>query len=328
MNTSTVAGVPFFELGHIDVGIPLQWFGILVASGVLLGVHIARKYADKFAIDDDDMRGMTAWVVVSGFIGAHVFDVLAYQQEALAKDPLLLIKLWKGISSYGGFIGGAIGWWAFHSWKRLQTGLWADVTVIGLMIGFTIGRVGCTVVHDHMGRLTDFFLGTEYPKREIAERGLLESYPEIRGLAPDALVRIHNLGMYELFYLIPVNALILWLAFRKKPHNAGLLAVLLGLFYAPVRFFMEFLRLNETDPRYLGMTFAQWASIVAFGAAAWGFVHILRHGKPATRAEDLPPKAVGGRRDLGPRLTAKDLKELEKKPAPEKKPPEKKAKKK
>ena len=319
MNTSTVAGVPFFELGHIDVGIPLQWFGILVASGVLLGVHIARKYADKFAIDDDDMRGMTAWVVVSGFIGAHVFDVLAYQQEALAKDPLLLIKLWKGISSYGGFIGGAIGWWIFQSWKRLQTGLWADLTAIGLMIGFTIGRVGCTVVHDHMGRMTDFFLGTEYPKREIAERGLLESYPEIRGLSADALVRIHNLGMYELFYLIPVNALILWLAFRKKPHNAGMLAVLLGLFYAPVRFFMEFLRLNETDPRYLGMTFAQWASILAFGGAAWALVYILRQGKPATRAEDLPPKAVGGRRDLGPRLTAKDLKDLEKKPAPEKK---------
>ena len=312
MNISSVAGVPFFELGHIDIGIKLQWFGILVATGVLLGVHIARKYADKFAIDDDDMRGMTAWVVVSGFIGAHVFDVLMYQQDELKKDPVILIKLWKGISSYGGFIGGAIGWYAYRTMKRLATGVWADLTAIGLMIGFTIGRVGCTVVHDHMGRMTDFAFGTDYPKREIAERGLLDSYPAIRGLGSDALVRIHNLGMYELVYLIPVNALILWLAFRKKPHNAGMLAILLGLFYAPVRFFFEFLRLNETDPRYAGMTFAQWASIVAFGAAAYALVYVLKNGKPAPRAEDLPPKAIGGRRDAGPRLTAKDLKELDK----------------
>jgi phosphatidylglycerol:prolipoprotein diacylglycerol transferase len=317
MNTLSVAGVPFFELGHIDLGIKLQWFGILVASGVLLGVHIARKYGDRFAIDDDDMRGMTMWVVVSGFIGAHVFDVLMYQQEALKKDPLLLVMLWKGISSYGGFIGGAIGWYSFHAWKRLSTGLWADLTVIGLMIGFTIGRVGCTVVHDHMGRMTDFFLGTDYPKREIAERGLLDSYPAIRGLGNDAIVRIHNLGMYELFYLIPVNALILWLAFRKKPLPAGLLAILLGLLYAPVRFFFEFLRLNETDPRYAGLTFAQWASLLAFAAAGWAFVHVLRHGKPATRAEDLAPKQIGGRRDGGPRLTAKDLKDLDRPTKPE-----------
>lgn len=318
MNTLSVAGVPFFELGHIDLGVKLQWFGILVATGVLLGVHIARKYADKFALDDDDMRGMTAWVVVSGFVGAHIFDVLMYQQDELKKDPMLLLKLWKGISSYGGFIGGAAGWWFYQYWKRLQTGVWADLTTIGLLIGFTIGRIGCSVVHDHMGRQTDFFLGTDYPKKEIAERGLLDSYPGIRGLASDALVRIHNLGMYELLYLLPINAVILWLAFRKKPHPAGMLAILLGLFYAPVRFFLEFLRLNETDPRYAGMTFAQWASIAAFGAAAWAFVYVLRHGKPATPAADLPPKQVGGRRDAGPRLTAKDLKELDKR-APEKK---------
>lgn len=318
MSTLDTTGLlPFFELGAIDLGIELQWFGILVATGVLLGAALCRKYADKFAVDDDDMRGMVAWVVVSGFIGAHVFDVLAYQQEELKKDPLLLIKLWKGISSYGGFIGGAIGWYIYISWKRLMVGLWADITVLGLLLGFTMGRVGCTVVHDHMGRVTDFALGIDYPKRELAERGLLEAYPEIRGMAADATIRIHNLGFYELLYLLPVCAIAFSLAFlRKKPLPAGFIAVLVGLLYAPVRFFLDFLRLNETDPRYLGLTFAQWASIGFFAAAAYFAVWLLRNGKPAPRAEELGPKQIGGRRDLGPRLTKKDLAEVEKaKPA-------------
>jgi hypothetical protein len=102
-----------------------------------------------------------------------------------------------------------------------------------------------------------------------------------------------------------------------------MLAILLGLLYAPVRFFFEFLRLNETDPRYVGMTFAQWASIAAFAGALYAFVFVLRRGKPATRAEDLPAKAIGGRRDLGPRLSAKDLKDLDK-PTKSEKPAKKK----
>jgi len=304
-------GLPFFELGSIDVGLKLQWFGIIVAAGVLIGASIMRKYSERFGCDDDDLRGMTAWVVVSGFIGAHVFDVLAYQHEELSKDPLILLKIWKGISSYGGFLGGTIGWALFEWWRRLDTALWADITMVGLLPAFSIGRIGCSVVHDHMGRVTEFFLATDYPKRELAERGLLEAYPQAHGLAADALIRIHNLGFYELLYLIPVNAIILYLAFGRKPMKAGLLAALTGLLYAPVRFILEFNRLNETDPRYLGFTFAQWMSIVAFVAGAVAVAKLLRDGKVRPLASELGPKQIGGRRGLGPRITRKHLSEIE-----------------
>jgi len=310
----TGVGLPFFELGSIDLGIKLQWFGILVATGVLIGASIMRKYTERFGCDDEDLRGITAWVVVSGFLGAHILDVLAYQQDELAKDPLILLKIWKGISSYGGFVGGAIGWTLFVWWRRLDAALWSDIAIVGLLPAFTIGRIGCSVVHDHMGRATEFFLGVDYPKHELAERGLLEAYPQARGLAADAVIRIHNLGFYELLYLLPINAIILYLAFGRKPTKAGMLAALTGLLYAPVRFILEFNRLNETDPRYFGFTFAQWMSIVAFVAAAWVLARTLRTGTPRPLAEELGPKQIGGRKDLGPRITRKHLAELDKKP--------------
>jgi hypothetical protein len=53
------------------------------------------------------------------------------------------------------------------------------------------------------------------------------------------------------------------------------------VFYAPVRFFLDFLRPEETDPRYLGLTFAQWISILAFASAAAFAMKVLRGGKPA-----------------------------------------------
>src|SRR5688500_14835319 len=114
-------GLPFFEMSDpIDIGIELQWFGIIVALGVLLGASLSRRYGDRHGIDDDDMRGMTAWVVVSGFLGAHLFDALVYEWDKTAEEPIRIIKLWEGISSYGGFIGGAFGWWFFQWWKRLE----------------------------------------------------------------------------------------------------------------------------------------------------------------------------------------------------------------
>ena len=101
-------------------------------------------------------------------------------------------------------------------------------------------------------------------------------------MTPDRHLLAWNLGLIEFLYLVPVNALILFLAFRsKKRVNAGLITVLTGVLYAPVRFGLDFLRPEETDPRYLGLTFAQWASFLAFGAAVYVATRIFRNGGAA-----------------------------------------------
>ena len=57
--------------------------------------------------------------------------------------------------------------------------------------------------------------------------------------------------------------------------------MLTGLLYAPVRFFLEYLRPEtSTDPRYVGLTFAQWCSIIAFGAAAYAAIACSRTASP------------------------------------------------
>jgi hypothetical protein len=116
----------------------------------------------------------------------------------------------------------------------------------------------------------------DYPRAQNLAH-LAEHYP-----GTSEFIRAWNLGLIEFLYLVPVNALILWLAFRtKRRPNAGLLVVLSGVLYAPVRFFLDFLRPEETDPRYLGLTFAQWSSFLAFGAAVYVAVKIFKTGKPA-----------------------------------------------
>ena len=308
----TVAGgLPYFDVPqlHIIGSLDLQPFGILVATGVLVGAELCRRYSMRFGVDDDDLRRLTGVVVVSGFLGAHLFDVLAYQRAEFAEDPLLIIKVWKGISSYGGFLGGAIGLSSYIWWKRLRWGLVYDIIGVGLLPGFAIGRIGCSIVHDHIGRATDFVLGFDYPQKALWARfcpvdklghvshcAMSDTGLPDLGDHADLITRAHNLGFYELLYLIPVCAIILGLAFSKKRTPAGMLAVLATMLYAPVRFFFEYLRLNKSDPRYAGLTFAQWMSLVAFGFAAYALVRLIRHGKPAPLAAELGDTA-GGYRD-------------------------------
>jgi phosphatidylglycerol:prolipoprotein diacylglycerol transferase len=275
------SALPYFHLGSLDVGIPIQAFGVIVAIGVLIGAGLLRRYAEWHGVEDDHIRGLTGWVTVCGFIGAHVFDVLFYQWDKFVANPILILKIWEGISSYGGFLGGAFGWWFYVWWKRLPMRLLADVTIVGLLPAFSIGRIGCTVVSDHIGAAVDTtkwyaVLAMDYP-RHMGD--LAEHYPEIT----TPTIPAWNLGFLELLYLVPVNLFILWYAFRSsKRPNAGMVTVLTGVLYAPVRFFLDYLRVNpEADPRYLGLTFAQWASIGFFGAAVALAVRIAKTGKPA-----------------------------------------------
>ena len=284
-------GVPYFHLGSFDkLGIPIQAFGVIVAIGVLIGAALLRRYAEWHGVSDDHIRGLTGWITVTGFIGAHVFDVVAYQWDDLVKDPVLLIKLWKGISSYGGFLGGAIGFAMYVWWKRLPVRLMADIAIVGLLPAFSIGRIGCTVVSDHLGARANpeawyGFLSMQYPYEQGLKDGvsglaqLFQQNPDARAAG---YIDAWNLGLVELLYLIPVNLLILWLAFRpSKRLPAGLITVLTGMFYAPVRFFMDYLRPENSDPRHFGFTFAQWASILAFGVSVYAASRILRGGKAA-----------------------------------------------
>ena len=275
--------VPFFHRGEIDVGIPIQYFGIIVAAGVLIGASLLRRYAEWHGVSDDHIRGLTGWITVTGFLGAHWFDAFFYNWDKLLKEPILFVKIWDGISSYGGFIGGAMGFALYVWWKRLPVRLFADIAITGLLPAFTIGRIGCTIVSDHVGAFVDksewyAWLAMDYP-RDFNNATVLHAANLHR---EDATITMWNLGLVEFLYLVPVNLLVLGLAFRSsKRMPAGFIVVLTGMLYAPVRFFLDFLRPSDSDPRYFYLTFAQYASILAFGVAAFAGILILLNGKPA-----------------------------------------------
>jgi phosphatidylglycerol---prolipoprotein diacylglyceryl transferase len=173
-----------------------------------------------------------------------VFDVLVNHPESLNENgPVVLLQLRHGISSFGGFLGAVIGLTIYFALVGKNWLTDADILVQGLVVGWIFGRLGCTIVHDHVGAPTSFFLGFRYPSGTH-----------------------HDLGFYE-FLATLVLILPAMLMLHRKRRQPGVYVVTACLLYAPIRFLLDFLRIGES--RYWDLTSAQFCSIGLFAATLW-----------------------------------------------------------
>ncbi len=213
--------LPYIHLPELNLGpIPIHWFGVLVATGVLVGIWLARKRAKFMGIDPIKLESLINWMLLSGFICSHVLDTIFYHPDELVHRPWSIVFIWEGLSSFGGFVGAALG---LFLWKRFRGGgasllPYADLILSVYPVAWIFGRMGCSVVHDHKG-----------------------------------------------------HAAVCALMWRRKWKSGTYIAVTCAM-YAPVRFVLDFLRDSSGptgDPRYFGLTPAQWACIALFGFAIW-----------------------------------------------------------
>jgi phosphatidylglycerol:prolipoprotein diacylglycerol transferase len=239
--------IPWFKLEgwHIP-GLPpqvaIQPFGLLVALGVMLGARVAEKRAARLGLKNELISDFIAHVVLIGFVLGHIFDRLAYEPEVVMRDPLDLLMPWRSLSSFGGFFGAVVGAFIWKARRKLNITIPLDQVAFGMPVGWLFGRMGCFVVHDHPGRLTNFFLAVNdyhYGNLMVGPR--------------------HDLGLYEVLWSAVMIPLFFWLDRKPRPHGfyTGLIAVL----YAPFRFGLDFLR--EADATYLGLTPGHYSSILA-----------------------------------------------------------------
>lgn len=262
------AAIPYFSLGVYNLEVPGlgtlpidPWF-TLVCIGFVVGLEVARHRAIKLGLDVRDIVDGAVFTVLMGFFVGHVVTVVAYHPERLAEDGIMsILRVWEGFSSMGGFLGAVLGSVLFYGVLRKRD-WWrhADTIMYGFPFGWFFGRVGCSTVHDHVGRETDFFLGMYFPEGTLR----LAS-----GEIAPASVR-HELGLYEAIYTLIIAGTFWALGRRDRPP--GYFLALWCLMYAPARFGLDFLRntdLSYQDARYLGLTPGHYASIFMFLLGLW-----------------------------------------------------------
>jgi phosphatidylglycerol:prolipoprotein diacylglycerol transferase len=230
--------IPHIEQPTLHVGpITIHAFGVLVAIAMIVGLRFVRRRAAADGLDPMIADRLVTWVLVGGFIGAHLVDRFVYYWNDTLADPMSILRFWEGLSSFGGFIGAIVGAVVFFG-RNAQLPRWRylDCIAYGFPFGWIFGRLGCTLAFDHPGSQTTFFLGEVYT---------------------DGLVR-HNLGFYEALYTVLIAAFFFRLG-RAGRRPPGYFVAMLAIVYAPVRFLFDFLRKN--DIRYGGLTPGQWGAL-------------------------------------------------------------------
>jgi phosphatidylglycerol:prolipoprotein diacylglycerol transferase len=230
--------IPYFQQPSLSLGpLTIHGFGVLVACAVMLGVSILHRRAPLYGLTANDISRFVNWVLVCGFIGAHLVDRFVYFPAQTLADPISIFRVWEGLSSFGGFLGGTVGaLWFFRKYAPPASAFkFLDAYAYAFPFAWIFGRLGCFIAFDHPGRPTTFFLGQAYK---------------------DGVVR-HNLGLDEALYTMLIAGLFYLLG--RRPRFVGFFLGMFVILYAPFRFGVDFLR--TVDVRYFGLTPGQYGSI-------------------------------------------------------------------
>ncbi|MEK7666032.1 MAG: prolipoprotein diacylglyceryl transferase [Patescibacteria group bacterium] len=232
--------IPYFELTTFHIGpIPIQVWGLLVATGFLVGAKVSERHLKRLGLEHKLIFDMLGWMVLWALIVSRLVHVFVYEPSYYFAHPSEIIRIWEGgLSIYGGLIAATVTALVIMRRRRLDIWKYAGATIFGLPLGIAIGRIGCFLTDLHEGTATDFFLGVKYP---------------------DGIIR-HNLGLYESLTSFLLFGIFLFM--NKKRVQEGWYLVAFTMWYSLIRFFMDFLRIADT--RYFNLTPAQYLSIGLF----------------------------------------------------------------
>lgn len=127
-------------------GIPIHFFGVMIAIGVLAGAYIAYIEAKRKGLNTDKLLDIILYSVVSGIIGARLFYILFYNLSYYIENPAAIFMINEGgLSIHGGLLTAFIVSLIYVRKHKLNFFRYADAVAPGIILGQGIGRVGCDV---------------------------------------------------------------------------------------------------------------------------------------------------------------------------------------
>ncbi|MBF2028789.1 MAG: prolipoprotein diacylglyceryl transferase [Oscillatoriales cyanobacterium C42_A2020_001] len=263
--TSPGPQVPFLSWGFFSV----RWYGLLIASAVLIGVTLSQQLARRRNVNPDLVSDLAIWLVVGAIPCARLYYVL-FQWQEYAQRPTDILAIWKGgIAIHGAIIGGLVAALIFCRLQKVSFWQMADLIAPSLALGQAIGRWGNFFNSEAFGRPTDlpWKLYIPYQNRP----------PEYTGYE-----YFHPTFLYESLWNLAVFVLLMVLFFRDlkgKPNlKVGTLFLVYMVAYGCGRFWIEGLR---TDSLMLGpLRIAQVVSLGSIAIGILGMVYLYRFQRP------------------------------------------------
>mgnify|MGYP005889746803 CR=1 FL=1 len=224
---------------------PVYWYGVIIASGLLLAVYLCMRWAPRFGIVPDHIIDLMLFAVPVALVAIRayyvIFNLGLYRREDGSLDWAAILRYSDGgLAIYGAIISSAIVLLIFCKVRKVNFLAFADLGVHGLFIGQLIGRWGNFMNREAFGAQTDSFL----------RMGLTD--------ASGATIYVHPTFLYESVWNA-IGLLILHFYSKRRKFDGQIFLMYLG-WYGLGRMFIEGLR---TDSLYVGSSNLRVSQLLA-----------------------------------------------------------------
>ncbi len=260
-------GPILFQLGPITI----RWYGLLIASAVLIGVSLSQYLAKRRNVNPNLLGDLAVWLVIAAIPAARLYYVL-FEWEQYAQHPDQIIAIWNGgIAIHGAILGGTLAAVIFARIQKVSVWQLADLVAPSLILGQAIGRWGNFFNSEAFGRPTNLPWKLYIP-------------PQQRPLEYINFEYFHPTFLYESLWNLMVFGILMTLFFRdlkRKPHlKVGTLALVYLVAYSAGRVWIEGFR---TDSLMIGpLRMAQIVSLsaIALGLAGLAWLYLVKRSLP------------------------------------------------
>jgi phosphatidylglycerol:prolipoprotein diacylglycerol transferase len=218
--------IPYFPEPSIRVGShSLSPFAITAVAAVVTSLWGVLRRSHKLGVAVEEMFHLWFFMYIGAMAGAHLYKVLIDDNAHSTLDFATLFH-YHGLSSAGAFSGGLCCGLIWCWSKRLSAAeilRRVDIAAYVIPLAFMIGRLGCVLTHDHLGRASSSWLAVDFPTGPRFDLGLLEF--------------LFLAGVAILFHLLD-----------RRPRAPGFYLGLFGVLYGAFRLELNTVRMQ---PEYV-----------------------------------------------------------------------------
>lgn len=229
--------VPHFDRVFIQLGpFPIYWYGVIIGTGVLLGLWLAVRESERRGLPKDIFVDVVLFAVPIAILCARAYYVM-FEWDYYADNPSQIINIRQGgLAIHGGLIGAIITAVVFARIRGVSFWKLVDIAAPSILLGQAIGRWGNFMNQEaHGSEVTREFLeGLQLPSFIIDQMYINGAY-------------YHPTFLYESLWSI--LGVIVLLGLRRVNLRRGELFFTYLIWYSIGRFFVEGLR---TDSLMLG----------------------------------------------------------------------------
>ena len=232
-----------------------------MALSFIIGIFIFTALGRKKGIKSDDVYDLAFWLVIAGIVGARLYEVFFIDWDYYKNNLSAIFKIWQGgLAIHGAIIAGLIVLWFWAKKKKFSFWRLTDWLAAPLALGQAIGRWGNYFNQELFGPPTNLPWGIPISQANRPAPFIDTQY-------------FHPAFFYESILDLVLFLIIIWAI--KRGYRTGWATVIYFLGYGLIRFFMEFIRIDET-PQIFGLRLPQLASLLIIWAAIFIWAFLLR----------------------------------------------------